>query len=338
MSNYIGLDAHTSTCTFVTLDSQGNLITKARVPTTERHLLQFVRGLKGKKRLVFEETNLSKWLHALFAGEVDEQTVCNVYYLGKRPGAKDDDKDAWHLANELRCGHIVPVFHEQNDLMDMRALTSSYLDVVSEIVRAKNRYKSLFQSEAIPTTGSAIYRDKDKIKELKKESNRFVAEGIFSQISHLEGIKKKYLERFKKNKKHPAIRRLDSVPGFDVVRSHIVAALICSPHRFKNKHKFWAYSMLVRHNQISDGKSYGQKKIYGRSELKAVFQGAALATLKGNSSLRKYYDRLRSKGADHRTARKAVARKIAAICLYILKKETVYDDNFEEKKKKEAAV
>ena len=42
--NYIGLDAHSKSCTF-------------------------------------EESNLSHWLHGLFEGEVDEQVVCNPLYV-----------------------------------------------------------------------------------------------------------------------------------------------------------------------------------------------------------------------------------------------------------------
>jgi hypothetical protein len=84
----------------------------------------------------------------------------------------------------------------------------------------------------------------------------------------------------------------------------------------------------------SDGQSYGNEKIHGRSELKNVFMGMAEGALKAQSSLRQYYDQLRSKGLDHRMAKQAVARRCAAIALAIFKTEKPYDDKFEEKKKK----
>ena len=48
-----------------------------------------------------------------------------------------------------------------------------------------------------------------------------------------------------------------SVPGISHVRANIIVATICSPQRFKTKHQFWGYCMLVRHIQMSGGKIYG---------------------------------------------------------------------------------
>src|SRR5580698_9361751 len=41
------------------------------------------------------------------------------------------------------------------------------------------------------------------------------------------------------------------------------------------KHKFWGYCMLVRHIQESGGRIYGNKRFFGRRELRNVFLGAA---------------------------------------------------------------
>lgn len=218
-------------------------------------------------------------------------------------------------------------------MMELRALVSAYSDVVSEIFRAKNRYKSIFRSEAIPAPRTKIYNAPERIKELSTSTGRFVAENILAQIKRLEEIKEKYLLTFKRNMKvFSELKRLDSIPGIDCVRAHIIAAIICSAGRFKNKHKLWAYSMLVKHRQESDGRSYGFKSVQGRRELKATFLGVAESILIGESSLRKYYDRLRTKGLSHMDAKWAVARKAAAICLAVLKQDIDYDDKLEEKK------
>ena len=99
----------------------------------------------------------------------------------------------------------------------------------------------------------------------------------------------------------------------------MIMAIVCSGDRFSDKHKFWSYCCLVRHGAISDGKLYGNRKAKGSLDLKSVFMGAAVAVLVGKSSLRQYYDRLRTKGESDRDARKAVARKIAAIALMTMK-------------------
>jgi transposase len=218
-------------------------------------------------------------------------------------------------------------------MMELRSLISAYRDLVHEIVRSKNRYKALFRSEAIKTPGVAIYKTNERIKELSRTTDQFVAEGLFEQIEFLEKRKKIFKERLTKNmKKHPDISRLAQIPGIESVRANIIAALICSPERFENKHKLWAYSMLVKHDQQSDGKSYGKIKIMGRVELKEVFMGAAESILlTTDTSLRRYYDFLRQKGVEHHNAKMSLARKVAAICLAVLKTKRPYDEEIVER-------
>ena len=77
-----------------------------------------------------------------------------------------------------------------------------------------------------------------------------------------------------------------------------------------------------------------QYRAEGFIKLKNVFDGAAVTVMMGSSSLRRYYDRLRSKGIRHSHARRDVARKVSSICLSILKTGKKFDDNFEEKSKR----
>jgi hypothetical protein len=43
MNQYIGLDGHSKTSTFVVLDERGNPLAQCRVPTTEKQLLDSSR-------------------------------------------------------------------------------------------------------------------------------------------------------------------------------------------------------------------------------------------------------------------------------------------------------
>lgn len=328
MTLYIGLDGHSKTSTFVCVNGHGKVVDSKQIVTCERELLDYVRSKNGIKKLIFEESHLSQWLYALLLKEVDELTVCHPGYLGKKTGAKTDLRDATHLAQELRCGHVVPVFHDPGRMMELRALVSGYKDLVQEIVRTKNRYKALFRSEAIRTPGVGVYRSDERIKELSRQVDRFVAEQLFAQIQFLEEKKKIYLERFRANmKKHPDLERLDAIPGIDAVRAHVIAAIICSAHRFKNKHKLWAYAMLVRHDQQSDGVSYGKVKVAGRIELREAFIGVAETIMQcTDNPLRSYYLSLREDGVEYHNAKIALARKVASICLAVLKQKGPYQE------------
>lgn len=329
MKHYIGLDAHSATCTFVVLNEAGDITHRAIVKTSEGTLLGFLKTLPGEKILTVEESHVSQWVYVLLNEKVDKLIVCNPVHLGKKQGPKTDYRDALSLAQALRGNFLRAVYHDESKWIQLRVLISGYLDLVSEIVRTKNRLKAIFRSEILDTSDAKFYTAKDRSKELSHEHGRFVAESLFSQIEHLEQRKLEFKSIFIRNMKiYRPLKNLATIPGVDTVRANIIMAIVCMPHRFESKYKFWAYCMLVRYIQISDGKIYGSKRIHARYELKALFMGAAESALQGESSLKTYYDECRCSGVDHRGAKIAVARKIAAAALSILKNNGKFDDNY----------
>ena len=234
-------------------------------------------------------------------------------------------------AQELRTNHLQPVFHDTSHWMEIRTTVSGYLDIVEEIVRFKNRLKAVFRAEAIQTDENSFYKNKSKVSRLKSSSAKFVAEKLFDQIEYLEAEKAKYKEVFEWNrKKYRPIRNLMTIPGISIIRANIIAAIVCQPARFENKHKFWGYCMLVRHIQISNGRIYGNKRFFGRRELRNVFIGAAENAMRTEGELRDRYDALRAKGVSHKDAKLNLARQVASIALCLLKNNDKYNENYDE--------
>ncbi|MEK7846218.1 MAG: hypothetical protein AAB257_04560, partial [Nitrospinota bacterium] len=77
MTKYIGLDAHSSTCTFNVTDERGLEIDNTTIETNGRLLVKYLRGIEGIKKLTFEECELSSWLYEILSSEVEELIVCN---------------------------------------------------------------------------------------------------------------------------------------------------------------------------------------------------------------------------------------------------------------------
>lgn len=338
MVNYIGLDAHSRTCTGVVVNEKGDIKLRETFNTSEAGLLGFLGRIPGEKHLTFEECHLAQWLFVNLKDQVDKLVVCNPVYLAKKSGAKTDYRDALHLAQELRTGHLKPVYHDASQWIELRVLVNNYLGLVEEIVRAKNRLKAVFRAEAIDTNQTHFYTTKEKCQELSHGSAKFVAESLYDQIANLEKSKEGFREHFKRNiKRFKPIKNLTTIPGIDTVRANVITAVVCQPNRFMNKHQFWGYCMLVRHIQISGGKIYGNKRFHGRSELRDVFIGAAESALRTDTQLRVYYETLRAKGISHKDAKVALARKIAALSLSLLKNSDTYRDDFqnEQQQRKE---
>lgn len=331
MKYFIGLDAHSSTSTFAVLDKEGQCVLRKTVDTSEKNLWNVIESINGERILTFEESTISQWLYISLREKVDRLLVCNPTYVAKKAGAKTDFRDAIHLANELRCGHLKEVFHDNSHWAQLRTSVSGYLDIVQEIVRFKNRLKSVFRAEGLKTDENNFYKNKERCIELKNDSSKFVATNLFSQVEFLENEKIKYLDWFKNNqKKYRPIRNLMTIPGISIVRANIITAIVCQPERFRNKHQFWGYCMLVRHIQISAGKIYGNKRVHGRRELRDIFIGAAESAMRTETTLRDYHDALRAKGISAKDAKVALARKIASLSLHLLKNNDTYNDDYEE--------
>lgn len=176
MKYFIGLDAHSTTSTFAVVDESGKCVHRSTVKTTEKTLSYVINQINGERVLTFEESTISQWLYLQLREYVDDLIVCNPVYVAKKQGAKTDFRDALHLAQELRTGHLIPVYHDSSHWIQLRVSVSGYLDIVQEIVRTKNRLKAVFRAEAIDTSENNFYKNKDRVVELHNESAKFVAE------------------------------------------------------------------------------------------------------------------------------------------------------------------
>jgi transposase len=334
---YIGLDAHSRTCSFVVMDVKGHVLIRKRVDTTEAEILGLIRSIEGYKELAFEESTLSQWLYVLLKNEVDELVVANPALITKSSAAKTDFLDATELADVLRVKRLKPVFHSADERMELRALISGYEDLIQEIVRTKNRITALFRQCAITVGGTAFYSHPEAVEKLPSKTKQEVARALFEQLSLLVRQRREiYGERFRKNlRRFKELRLLCSIPAFGVVRSNQVVGIVVTPHRFADKYHFFSYAMLIRHKQLSDGTQYGNKRAFGKVQLKAIFKSAAVSALRGDNAFRRKYDRMRRAGVADKAARNAVSRALAATMLGVWKSGRKYNDHYQEVQQRE---
>jgi transposase len=326
------MDAHSKSCTIVVMDKQGRVISRAQVTTNETELLGYIRSIRGSKALTFEETMVSQWLYVLLKDEVDNLVVCDPK-PNKVPGAKTDKINATELADLLRVNRLKPVFHTADERAELRTLISGYQDIVQEIVRCKNRYNALYRQAAIRIGGPKIYSNEELLESLPTETKKFVAKPLLDQIRLLEQHKIVYGEQFERNlKRYKEMRLIKGIPGFGPVFSNQVVGIVLSPWRFSTKYKFFAYAMLVKHSQMSDGKEYGRKRAFGNKQLKSIFKLATRQVIRSDNAFGRKYRRMLLDGRSERAARSAVARSLAATVLGVWKSGRKYNDNYLEGK------
>ncbi len=155
MDRYIGLDAHASSCTVAVLGPSGRKLKCQVLETNAKALISFLETIPKNRRLIFEEGTHSNWLYEVLAPHVQETVVVAVR---RSRGPKDDERDAYGLAEDLRIGNVkVKVYKKQGEFATLSHLARAHGTLVVDTVRCQNRIKSLMRSRGIATGGKQVY-------------------------------------------------------------------------------------------------------------------------------------------------------------------------------------
>ena len=83
---YIGMDVHSESTSIAVRNSLGKIVMECVIETKASTLVQFLDGLRGDVRVVFEEGTWATWLYDLLKSHVTEVLVCRK--TGKFPVPK----------------------------------------------------------------------------------------------------------------------------------------------------------------------------------------------------------------------------------------------------------
>jgi len=341
MERYVGLDSHAETCTFAVVGPSGRRLTSRVVETNGKALVETMRSIPGQVHLCLEEGTQSAWLYELLSPYASE-TVVTV--PEKTRGPKDDLRDAWARAEELRTGRVqTQVYKAPTQLAGLRCAGSAYRLATQDMVRAKNRLKAVFRSRGVPTDQS-VYEASKRGEWLKQlpYGYRQLAECLCREMDGLTQLRDEAETwLLKEAKSHPIVRVLKTAPGMGPIRVAQLVAIVATPHRFRTSRQFWSYCGLgiVRRSssdwvrtksgefvraQVQQTRGLTRKR---QPVLKALLKGAAttvIAQLR-EDPLHAHYQRMLDSGIKPNLAKLTVARRIAAIVLSMWKHEEVYD-------------
>ena len=340
MDRYVGVDSHARSCTLGVVSASGRRLESRVVETNGRSLVEAIRLIPGRVHVCLEEGTQSAWLYELLKPHVAEIVVSMP---PKSKGAKDDKRDAWARAQELRVGAVeTRVFKAPQHLAALRAAVRAHSFAVADVVRAKNRLKAVFLSRGI-VTDAGIYEPEHRERWLKKLSGpyRQLAETLSRQLDLVTPARVD-AERWllSESKSHPIIRKLQTAPGMGPIRTAQVVAIVAVPDRFRTRQQFWSYcgfGIVTRSSADWRPGKGGMERAQNLSTrgltrkrqplLKAVFKGAAMTVITQlpDDPLHAHYQRMIEKGIKPALARLTLARRIAATVLSMWKHQEVYD-------------
>lgn len=343
MDRYIGLDAHTSSCTIAVIGPGGKRLSSQVVETNAGVLVEFIRAIPKNRHLCLEEGTLAAWLYEMLAPHVQEIIVAGIPRVR---GPKSDQRDAFALAEMLRIGAVSRrVYKDRGQFTRLAYLAKAYRLVVIDSVRVQNRIKSLFRSRGITVSGRTVYSEAGRGTYLASlpSAIRTTAEFFYQQLDHLRSLRHEaQRELVTEARKHAVFSYVRTCPGIGDVRTSLILPIIVSPYRFANKRHFWSYCGLgVVTRSSSDWarngagewlrvpvlQTRGLNKNFNRP-LKEIYKGAATTVIlqaRSNEPLYQHYQRLLEGGTKPNLAKLTIARQLAALTLALWRDKEVYN-------------
>jgi len=205
-NHYVAIDWAMSNMAIARMTSKTNKICVIDVPSDIKEMQLYLKSLKGTICLTFEETTTAHWLYTELNEFVDKIIICDPYRNKLLSDGPSNDKiDATKLVQLLKADLLKEVFHNNEEFIELRKIVSSYEDLIKAGVRLKNQRSALFR---------AYNLNHKKEKELSKMADKFVLEGLDSQIERYEVEKTRYLEKFSECKKtNQMIKTVSLIPG-----------------------------------------------------------------------------------------------------------------------------
>ncbi len=337
---YIGMDVHKAMSVIAVLDSTGKVLAEAIIETKGSTIVDFLKSQRGTLHVTFEEGTQAAWLYDLIQPRVASVVVCNPRKI-VRQGNKADKLDAKRLAELLRTGALRPVYHGEKSTRAVKELALSYISVVADGTRIKNRLKSLFRGRGIECSGTAVYSPDERNNWLARLDSPAVcarAARLWQELDLVEHLSEEAeKDLVAEARKHADTRILRSVPGIGPIRAAVILGVAATPHRFRTKRQFWGYCGLAvvtatsAEYELLNGRVCRSKKRplvrglnnnYNRA-LKGVFKSAAKTVAAGEWKSR--FEAMVADGTTESLARLTLARKIASITLALWKKGERYD-------------
>jgi transposase len=346
------MDVHRASIAIVVMNGAGKVVMQLVVETGAERVRGFLKQLRGKVLVTFEEGTQANWLHDVVRPLVTEVVVCDPRHNKLlQSGNKSDRVDAQKLAELLRNGSLRAVYHGDQGARTLKELVRNYDCLVSDTTRVMNRLKALFRGRAIACSGHEVYRSDRRTQWLAKLSEpgaRQRAEFLYEELTALRSLRQKAkVVMVQEARRQAAYPWLLSVPHLGAVSVAQLIAVVGTPFRFRSKRQFWTYVGLAvvtrstADHEVVDGRLRRSRRPLATRGLnrnhnhllKRVFKSAASSACH-SGPFKAGYDARVKQGMDPSLARLTIARQLVATTLAIWKRGEQFNP---ERMKQQAA-
>jgi transposase len=147
------------------------------------------------------------------------------------------------------------------------------------------------------------------------------------RLLELEGEEKKYIKMIEERAGFiPEVELLKSMPGIGLVYASTIAGEIGDISRFKDAAHLASYGGVApRKHESGTSAKRGKKSMGGNRRLKNAFIESAQIACQHDQNARKYYEKKRAEGKNHRQALSSLARRRVDVIYAILTSGSLYE-------------
>jgi transposase len=340
-AHYIGIDAHQQSCTLAFLSPTGRRTKVLVVETQSTALREALQSVKGDRYVCLEEGEYSDWLYEILEPLAKEVIVVQP---AKTQGTKSDAQDAFARADELRRGDLKqPIFKNPHRYRSLREAVRCHQMAVGDLVRTKNRLRSIFRSRGIQAPAPELYSCTQRpiwLEQLPQGVSRR-AQILGDQLDRLlDSHEQAELWLLEEAGREPMVQLIATAPGIGIIRAAQIVAIVITPYRFRSSRQFWSYCGLGIVTKSSSDWVKDKKQGWIRTQLpqtrglnrnrhplmKNVFKGAAMTVIQQmpDNPLAQHYYRMLEQTKPN-LARLTIARRLSATVLAMWKNKEVYD-------------
>jgi len=318
---YTGIDLHKSTSYLTTVDSLGKIVKQQYIKNVEHNFVQYFDSLSGDNITTVESTMTWYWLDDLLSSLNIPLVLAHAKYVKAIAYAKvkTDKVDSQTLAQLLRMDYI-PVAHK----------ISKNNRVLRDALRA--RLKNVQRHTSITNSMQLLlskynFDSPTQLSGVAKFQYDLLAENESLLSDQITDIEKQLYPFLIPNED---IQRLLWIPGIGIINAFSIFLEVDDIHRFPEVNNFISYSRLSPSARNSAGKTKLVSSKAGNKYLKIVFSNAAVRAIQFYPVIRKYHTSLLRKKNKY-IAKTLVAKEIAKIVFFVLKKQTDYNNKFKGK-------
>jgi len=330
----MGIDHHKQYSFITVVDEGGDVVKSGKVNNMSFELENFLYGMEDVKGVV-EAGRSSYTMVDLLEGLGVEMVMAHpkdVKAIAKAK-IKTDKRDSHILAHLLRTGLIPEVYRRSGENRSHQRVLRQRVFYVGSMTRVKNRIRAILaqQGEDIRVE---VLRAKNifgreglvVLKGLRLPAgDKQLIGGLIKTFEHLEKrIRESHALVERLSRQLPEARIIQTVPGFGVFLSVLVAVEIADIGRFEDETKLHCYSGVIPSTHSSGDKTYHGRIIReGNRWLRWAAVEAVWPAIRADFDLRLHYERKKKrKGAN--MAKVATARRLLTIIYRMLKENRAY--------------